>query len=158
MLIKGNKLIKYTMETLTIAIIVITLTVIIFSSFSYSYVSPDPNSQLPIDLLNSTGNVRYGKQLPGKVSQIDTVGNVNPNAPTYALYNLPEKDEYMTADLRNQIDVLRTQYYYDNCQASSFPRAAAPKKMKEGTESFQCTIPTSAQISFTNWNFNTAYT
>lgn len=138
------------METLTIAIIVITLTVILFSSFSYSYVSSDTNAQLPIDMLNSTGKSRANK-----VSQIDTVGKVNPAATTYALYNLPEKDEYMTADLRNQIDTLRTQYYYDNCQASSFPRVTTTKTIEKFQ---QCPISTSAQISFANWNFNTAYT
>lgn len=137
------------METLTIAIIVITLTVILFSSISYSYVSPDPNAQLPVDMLNSTGKVRSGKQITGKPSQIDTVGKVNPNATTYALYNLPEKDEYMTSDLRNQIDTLRTQYYYDNCQASSFPKGSAIKR----AESFQCTLPTSAQITFETFPF-----
>jgi hypothetical protein len=100
-------------------------------------------------MVNSTGKPRVagiGVPIP---NQINNIGKVNPKATTYALYNLPEKDEYMTADLRNQIDTLRTRYYYDNCQASSFPRGAAIKS----SESFQCTIPTSAQITFENWNF-----
>ena len=136
------------METLTIAIIVITLTVILFSSISYSYVSPDPNAQVPIDLLNTTGKLRSGRTIQQSTNQINNVGKVNPSAPIYALYNLPEKDEYMTADLRNQIDTLRTQYYYDNCQASSFPRGA---NIKSAEHFQQCNIPTTAQISFTDW-------
>lgn len=152
------------MENLTIIVIVITLTVILFSSISYSYVSPDQNAQIPIDMLNSTGKARTGVQMSNiksqnrsqnrasqNRSQIDTVGKVNPYATTYALYNLPEKDEYMTPDLRNQIDTLRTQYYYDNCQPSPFSDESKinPKLM---TEKFDA-CPTNANITFVDETF-----
>lgn len=141
------------METLTIAIIVITLTVILFSSISYSYVSSDSNAQVPIDLLNTTGKPRTGTVVPiSSTSQIDKVGKINPAAPTYALFNLPEKDEYMTTDLRNQIDTLRTQYYYDNCQQS--PVGVKNNSKPVTTDKFEdiCLNP-DAQISFENYNF-----
>lgn len=143
------------METLTIAIIVITLTIVLFSSISYAYVSPDPNAQVPIDMLNSTGKPRPGMNIPiaRTPSQIDKVGKVNPKASTFALYNLPEKDEYMTTDLRNQIDTLRTQYYYDNCQQVS--SINLKNNIKTGiTDKFQdiCSNP-DPQISFENYKF-----
>ncbi len=139
------------METLTIAIIVITLTVILFSSISYSYVSPDPNAQVPIDLLNTSGKLRSGTTIQRPINQINNVGKVNPKASTFALYNLPEKDEYMTADLRNQIDTLRTQYYYDNCQQS--PVVVKNNIKPVTTDKFQdiCST-TDAQIAFQNYN------
>lgn len=146
------------METITIAIIVITLTVILFSSFSYSYVSPDKNADVPIDMLNSTGKPRSGsiitQQQPKPITQTSasSIGKVNPNAPTYALFNLPEKDEYMTADLRNQIDTLRTQYYYDNCQ---FVNKDITNKDKfiSSKDRFEdlCSLPNEARISFVNY-------
>jgi hypothetical protein len=143
------------METLTIAIIVITLTVVLFSSISYSYVSPDPNAQVPIDMLNSTGNPRPDMNIPITItpSQIDKVGKVNPKASTFALYNLPEKDEYMTTDLRNQIDTLRTQYYYDNCQQVS--PINFKNNIKIGvTDKFQNICSNlEPQVSFENYKF-----
>jgi hypothetical protein len=143
------------METLTIAIIVITLTVILFSSFSYSYVSPDSNAQVPIDLLNSTGKPRSSAVLQQADSAInkEEIGKVNPKASTYALFNLPEKDEYMTTDLRNQIDALRTQYYYDNCQFIE-KNSDVPSTKAKFTDI--CAQPTIAQITFTDYNFNIA--
>ena len=135
------------METLTIAIIVITLTVILFSSISYSYVSPDPNAQVPIDLLNTTGKLRSGTTIQRSTNQINNVGKVNPSAPTYALFNLPEKDEYMTADLRNQIDTLRTQYYYDNCQQSTVQRIPVKNNIKPITAESQLLVhPKGARV------------
>ena len=52
---------------------------------------------------------------------VDAVGKNNPSAPKYGLFNLPEKDDYMSPQLREQIDTLRTQYYYDNCQYTLLP-------------------------------------
>lgn len=111
------------METFTIMLIIVTLTIILFSSFSYSYISQDTNGQIPIDQLN-TVRPQTDNKLPKKYipDQINNVGKINPNASSYALFNLPEKDEYMTTDLRNQIDTLRTQYYYDNCKYTSIPK------------------------------------
>jgi hypothetical protein len=145
------------METLTIAIIVITLTIILFSSFSYSYVSPDTNAQIPIDLLNSTGKQRSNsvarqQSVSSNSNKKEEIGKVNPNAVTYALFNLPEKDEYMTTDLRNQIDALRTQYYYDNCQFIEKNKNDSTKVKFTDI----CAQPTVAQIMFDEYNFNIA--
>lgn len=146
------------METITIAIIIIALTVILFSSFSYSYVSPDKNADVPIDMLNSTGKPRAGiiiqQQQHNPIIQPTTssIGKVNPNAPTYALFNLPEKDEYMTADLRNQIDTLRTQYYYDNCQFVNKDMNIKDKFISNKDKFTDlCSLPDEARISFVNY-------
>lgn len=103
------------METLTIFIIVIIVTIILFSSFNVSY-----SSDTPIANTNkSSSKVNIKPESKNNVTGID-IGKYNPNASSYALYNLPEKDQYMTPDLKNQIDALRTQYYYDNCAKPSF--------------------------------------
>lgn len=144
------------METITIAIIIIALTVILFSSFSYSYVSPDKNADVPIDMLNSTGKPRTSiitqQHNPIIQTTASSVGKVNPNAPTYALFNLPEKDEYMTADLRNQIDTLRTQYYYDNCQFVNKDMNIKDKFISNKDKFTDlCSLPDEARISFVNY-------
>jgi hypothetical protein len=104
------------METITILIIVIIITIILFSSFNISYSNETPisnNKIIPSNTLTpSTINKQTNKKLR---STKDNIGKYNPKASSYALYNLPEKDPYMTPDLKNQIDALRTQYYYDNC-------------------------------------------
>ena len=144
------------METLTIAIIIIALTVILFSSFSYSYVSPDPNAQVPIDLLNSTGKPRSSgvlQQAESSAISKEEIGKVNPKATTYALFNLPEKDEYMTTDLRNQIDALRTRYYYDNCQFIGGESKDMGTKAKFADI---CAQPSVAQITFRDYPINIA--
>ena len=37
----------------------------------------------------------------------------------YSLYGLPEKDEYMSQKLREQLDNLDSKFYYDNCRYKS---------------------------------------
>ena len=103
------------METLTLFIIVIVVTIILFSSFNVSYSSDTP-------IANNKNNKSAGSKLNDKTNSSNSlnIGKHNPKASSYALYNLPEKDQYMTPDLKNQIDVLRTQYYYDNCAKPSF--------------------------------------
>lgn len=105
------------MEALTIFIIVIIVTIILFSSFTVSYSNDTPIASTKNNKASSKLNRKPGSQIYTK--GID-IGKHNPKATSYALYNLPEKDQYMTPDLKNQIDFLRTQYYYDNCAKTSF--------------------------------------
>ena len=121
-------------------VIFIILLVVIFATVKVDYVSAGDNrlSRVPVDMLNerTPNGLRKGfnlAQLPVNSTRqsgsnnktangtADTVGKNNPNAPKYGLFNLPEKDDYMSPQLREQIDTLRTQYYYDNCQYTLLP-------------------------------------
>jgi hypothetical protein len=102
------------MENITIALIILVITIILFSSISYSYGSPSTYSKAPVFMFNSGNNPQYYSS--PNINTTNTVGRVNPKALPFSIFNLPEKDEYMSAELRNQVDMLRTQFYYDNCQ------------------------------------------
>lgn len=124
--------------------------IIMFATVNVNYVGSANNdlSHVPVDMLNERypNGVRNGYNLASQATNnklianarnssnasnnnitktangnVDTVGKNNPSAPKYGLFNLPEKDEYMTPQLREQIDTLRTQYYYDNCQYTLLP-------------------------------------
>ena len=105
------------METLTIFVIVIVVTIILFSSFNVSYSSETPIANTKNN--KSSSKLNNKRNSKNNVAGLD-IGKYNPKASSYALYNLPEKDPYMTPDLKNQIDALRTQYYYDNCAKPTF--------------------------------------
>lgn len=108
-----------------------------FATVKVDYVGAGDNrlSAVPVDMLNerNPSGVRSGYNLSASANsnnsnrvasgQADTVGKNNPSAPKYGLFNLPEKDDYMSPQLREQIDTLRTQYYYDNCQYTLLPQA-----------------------------------
>lgn len=123
-------------------VIFIVLLVVMFATVKVDYVGAADNrlSAVPVDMLNerNPSGVRRGFNLASVSTgssatnnnriasgQADTVGKNNPNAPKYGLFNLPEKDDYMSPQLREQIDTLRTQYYYDNCQYTLLPQAGA---------------------------------
>ena len=42
--------------------------------------------------------------------------NTNSNEKTQSLYGFPEKDDYMSISLREQIANLENKFYYDNCR------------------------------------------
>jgi hypothetical protein len=121
-------------------VIFIILLVVMFASVKIDYVGASDNrlSSVPVDMLNerSPSGLRKGINLAqlniADVSRsstnnktangtADAVGKNNPSAPKYGLFNLPEKDDYMSPQLREQIDTLRTLYYYDNCQYKLLP-------------------------------------
>lgn len=131
------------MDYLVISLIIfIVLLVIMFATVNVQYVGKGANNQLsqvPVDMLNerNPSGIRKGfnassintKSGTGATtSGSNSVGKNNPSAPKYGLFNLPEKDEYMSPELRAQIDNLRTQYYYDNCQFKLLSSAASPIK------------------------------
>ena len=119
----------------------IILLLVMFTTVNVDYVGAGDNrlSSVPVDMLNerSPSGLRKGfnlaslpvsskpnnQQTQQKTANgtTDTVGKNNPSAPKYGLFNLPEKDDYMSPQLREQIDTLRTQYYYDNCQYTLLP-------------------------------------
>ena len=122
-------------------VIFIILLVVMFATVKVDYVGAGDNrlSGVPVDMLNerNPSGLRKGfnlAQLSANTPRqsgannktangsADTVGKNNPSAPKYGLFNLPEKDDYMSPQLREQIDTLRTQYYYDNCQYTLLPR------------------------------------
>ncbi len=130
-------------------VVFIVLLVVMFATVKVDYVGAGDNrlSAVPVDMLNERNptGVRSGFNLASVSSaanskssdvannrvasrQADTVGKNNPNAPKYGLFNLPEKDDYMSPQLREQIDTLRTQYYYDNCQYTLLPTANSNNK------------------------------
>lgn len=108
------------MEPLTIFIIVIVVTIILFSSFNVSYSSDTQISNSKNNKSKLPSKLNNKPSTKNNVNNALDIGKYNPKASNYALYNLPEKDQYMTPDLKNQIDALRTQYYYDNCANSRF--------------------------------------
>jgi hypothetical protein len=120
-----------------------------FATVKIDYVGAGDNrlSAVPVDMLNerSPTGVRKGFNLASLPAtnlksagantnssartangNTDAVGKNNPSAPKYGLFNLPEKDDYMSPQLREQIDTLRTQYYYDNCQYTLLPSSGSP--------------------------------
>lgn len=121
-------------------VIFIILLVVMFATVKVDYVGSGDNrlSKVPVDMLNerNPSGLRKGFNLAqlsangtstsanNKTADgtADAVGKNNPSAPKYGLFNLPEKDDYMSPQLREQIDTLRTQYYYDNCQYTLLPR------------------------------------
>jgi hypothetical protein len=122
-------------------VIFIVILVVMFATVKVDYVGSSDNrlSKVPVDMLNerTPSGLRKGFNLaavqslsaananrPGARNAngtADAVGKNNPSAPKYGLFNLPEKDAYMSPQLREQIDTLRTQYYYDNCQYTLLP-------------------------------------
>ena len=133
-------------------VIFIILLVVMFATVKVDYVGAGDNklSRVPVDMLNerSPSGVRPGFNLASLPATnrkatnatnssartangtADAVGKNNPSAPKYGLFNLPEKDEYMSPQLREQIDTLRTQYYYDNCQYTLLPSSGSPISTK----------------------------
>ena len=132
-------------------VIFIILLVVMFATVKVDYVGAGDNrlSGVPVDMLNerNLNGLRKGvnlASLPTTASNnrkstgatnssartangtADAVGKNNPSAPKYGLFNLPEKDDYMSPQLREQIDTLRTQYYYDNCQYTLLPPSGGP--------------------------------
>jgi len=139
-------------------VIFIILLVVMFATVKVDYVGAGDNrlATVPVDMLNerstsglrkvfnlavlpagasataTNNNVRSTAGARTANSPVDGVGKNNPSAPKYGLFNLPEKDDYMSTQLREQIHTLRTQYYYDNCQytllapsGASIPSVAA---------------------------------
>lgn len=122
-------------------VIFIILLVVMFATVKVDYVGAGDNqlSRVPVDMLNerNPSGLRKGfnlAQLSANTTRrmagtnnktangtADAVGKNNPSAPKYGLFNLPDKDDYMSPQLREQIDTLRTQYYYDNCQYTLLP-------------------------------------
>lgn len=134
-------------------VIFIILLVVMFATVKVDYVGAGDNKlyRVPVDMLNerSPSGVRPGSNLASLPAAnnrkstnatnssartangtADAVGKNNPSAPKYGLFNLPEKDEYMSPQLREQIDTLRTQYYYDNCQYTLLPNSGSPISTK----------------------------
>jgi hypothetical protein len=133
-------------------VIFIVILVVMFATVKIDYVGSGDNrlARVPVDMLNerSPTGVRKGfnlASLPATNSKstnatnslartangsADAVGKNNPSAPKYGLFNLPEKDDYMSPQLREQIDTLRTQYYYDNCQYTLLPSGGSPISTK----------------------------
>jgi hypothetical protein len=131
-------------------VIFIILLVVMFATVKVDYVGAGDNrlSSVPVDMLNerNPSGLRKGVNLASLPAAnntnssgantnssartangtADTVGKNNPSAPKYGLFNLPEKDDYMSPQLREQIDTLRTQYYYDNCQYTLLPPSGGP--------------------------------
>lgn len=111
--------------------------VLMFATVKVDYVGASDNSLsgVPVDMLNerNPSGLRKGANLASLPAakaktangSVDTVGKNNPSAPKYGLFNLPEKDDYMSPELREQIDTLRTQYYYDNCQYTLLPQTGS---------------------------------
>lgn len=53
-------------------------------------------------------------------NNMNKLGKVNPaNEALGAPFNFPHPDNYMSADLREQIETLRNKFYYDNCKYGS---------------------------------------
>ena len=109
------------MDYLTISLVIFVIVmVVMFTTVKIDYVDTDNNlANVPIDLLNTKNpsRVRQGVSLPTtENNSTANLGKSNPSAPKYGLFNLPEKDAYMSPALRAQIDNMRTQFYYDNCQ------------------------------------------
>ena len=96
------------METITLIIIIITITIIAFTSVNISYKST-----------SGAINTNSGPIPSPPATKTDNIGKFNPYASSQALYNLPAKDQYMSQEFRDQIDKLRTQYYYNNCASGS---------------------------------------
>lgn len=120
-------------------VIFIILLVLMFATVKVDYVGAGDNqlAGVPVDMLNerSPSGLRKGlnlASLPAGANNktangsADAVGKNNPSAPKYGLFNLPGKDDYMSPQLREQIDTLRTQYYYDNCQYTLLPPTSIP--------------------------------
>ena len=96
------------MENTTILLIGIAIIIIMFSSFTLSYKSDEAT----VDVAPSTNISTPTSVLVSSQVEASTVGASNPDAPIYAVYNLPEKDPYMSQQFRDQIDMLRSRYYY----------------------------------------------
>ena len=127
-------------------VIFIVILVVMFATVKVEYVGSGSGdnslSRVPVDMLNerNPNGLRAGFNLASvNVSNsssrtangsADAVGKNNPSAPKYGLFNLPEKDDYMSPQLREQIDTLRTQYYYDNCQYTLLPSSGSPISTK----------------------------
>jgi hypothetical protein len=107
-------------------VILFFLMVIVFSTVTISYHSTSKRSATPIDLLDNRTNTglqvginndNYSMNSISNIKHVaKDVGKFNPYAPKMGLVGLPEKDQYMTHTLKNQIDTLADRYYYDNCK------------------------------------------
>ena len=97
------------MENTTILLIGIAIIIILFSSFSVSYTRD--GSTEPITDSQAAASISGALKTELNQSAL-VVGASKPDAATYAVYNLPEKDAYMTQTFRDQIDMLRASYYY----------------------------------------------
>lgn len=119
------------MDYMVISLVLfVVLIVIMFASVRIEYVGQGDNklAHIPVDMLNerNPSGVRAGYNPSTSINKsstmvADNIGKVNPDAPKYGLFNLPEKDEYMSPTFREQIDNMRTRFYYDNCQFSLLP-------------------------------------
>lgn len=104
---------EFDLTLTTIAIFVIIM-LIMFARFSITYQPADgakPSPTIRRPLINSRTDTN-------KVLKTDTdkIMKNNDNKPQYSAFGLPPKDAYMSKGLRDQIDTLRSKFYYDNCK------------------------------------------
>ena len=102
--------------TLVVIAVFVILMLVMFANFSITYqpaegAKPVPTVKRP--LLNSRNNATKSV---AKNNNVNNVMKNNANKPQYSAFGLPPKDAYMSKGLRDQIDSLRTKFYYDNCQ------------------------------------------
>ena len=98
--------------TLVVIAVFVIVMLIMFARFSITYHPPSDSKPKPTikrPLLNSRNNAI-------KSNNTYNILKNNDKKPQYSAFGLPPKDSYMSRELKNQIDTLRTKFYYDNCQ------------------------------------------
>jgi len=98
-----------TTSSLIILALLMLLVIVAYSKTTVKYVESEKSNLNNLNILNNSNNLP--REINSQVSQSD---NVDSKATT--LYGFPEKDEYMSQTLKEQINNLKSKFYYDNCQ------------------------------------------
>jgi len=109
-----------------VLILLLVIIVLAISRVDISYHSGNNqnrgNNSNVSSLINSNRTLNGGNN--GTTNIYDRFANVNSNGTadvtanekTQSLYGFPEKDDYMSVSLREQIVNLENKFYYDNCR------------------------------------------
>jgi len=104
-----NKQKMETSSSLIILALLMLLVIVAYSKTTIKYVESGKNNLNNLNNLNNSNNSSRKKK-----SGVSQSNNVSSKATT--LYGFPEKDEYMSQTLKEQINNLESKFYYDNCQ------------------------------------------
>jgi hypothetical protein len=86
----------------------VLIIIMFFSTITFSVGSRNNNA-----IYNTNNNNTNIRKIP-QTTQKYMAGDVL--ARDLSIYGLPQKDEYMSQTLKEQIDNLETKFYYDNCR------------------------------------------
>ena len=111
---------------LIVLVLLLIIIVLALSRVSISYQSNDLNNSNSRNLINNNRTLNTSDHFSNTPGMFDRFANVNSNGNSnrnsngnekhQSLYGFPEKDDYMSVSLREQIANLENKFYYDNCR------------------------------------------